>query len=464
MKLYFRIIYILVFLTFLNDCGDRKQILVRINFHSVPIDNFYKIIPRDEFVLFTPEEIRKKITEFANDELMLFDSHKLKIHKDKDIISKINSYSMNLLIEDYLKKTVIDSVIPENYLLRSYATLSPEFRSAHPYSKQRNRLFEAAVNSNRDVIQSAIYNLFERTVNELEIVVDDSAIADLSRFYNDNFQRLWTANNGDVYPPQVLKSFSDDNIIVTTKSRSYNLSWLQKEVELRRIDLPFGTIGIEMFSNIFRTLIVEEHLYKTSLSKKYDRSPAIVRDIGDYKKRLCLSQYKSKKIYGLIVSNDDSLNDFYMRNRQTRYLAPSKAEVCEIFIKDSVVAINILKQALRGKDFFYLAGKYTERFRNQKRPGYLGFITATQYGGIGKTAQNLRAGGVAGSLIPSGGGYSIVKSISFIPSEPKGFESVKPSVVQDFFDERYKVISDSLVTKLKEKYRFKIYFDNVLIN
>lgn len=169
-------------------------------------------------------------------------------------------------------------------------------------------------------------------------------------------------------------------------------------------------------------------------------------------------------IYSNVAANEDSLLEYYRRYKDTRYLSLSKSEVCEIFIKDSLRAVEILNLARKSKNFSALANKYTERFRDQKRPGYLGFITAEQYGGIGKTAQKLRAGEMFEQLIPSGDGFSIIKSISFVPAEPKDFESVKSIVAQNFTDYRYSMVRDSLITVLKNKYRLKIFFNNLVVD
>jgi len=281
--------------------------------------------------------------------------------------------------------------------------------------------------------------------------------------YNDNFRGLYAQNVPDISPNLVLKGINDDRVIVKTKYRAYSKSWLQEEIRGRRIEIPYGIINPDIFRNIFKTLIVEDIFYQLAYKMNLDKSPLFINKVENYQRSLLLSRYKSKKIYDYISANEDSLIEYYHRHKDTRYLSPSKSEICEIFIKDSLRAVEILNLARNSNNFSGLAKKYTERFRDQKRPGYLGFITAEQYGGIGKIAQNLRAGEMYKQLIPSGDGFSIIKSFSFIPPEPKDFESVKSTVAQNFSDERYTMVRDSLVTALKEKYRLKIYFDNLVV-
>lgn len=459
-KSFLLIIISLIFIA--CDRGDNT--LIKINSHAVPVSRFYQSVHLSDLKALSDDQIRNKISDFAQEELMVFDAYKINLHKDKLFIEQMDYFKRNALISEYLQRTVVDSIISESYLLHKYAGLNQRFRDAHPYSMYRERLLEMALSDNRTVIQNALYDHMENTANQYSLLFNDSILAALSESYNDTFRVLYAKNHPDVSPLLVLGKIGDKRTVARTKTRSYSLPWLVEEVRIRRIDVPFGLISPELFKNIFKTLIVEDIFYRSSLKNKYDRSSRFLSKLEEYQRSLLLSNYKSKMIYDVIDTNDDSIKTYYLRNQHTRYSTTSRAEIIEIFIRDSVKAVEILRAALHSKDFAALAKKNTERLHKQNRPGYLGIITAEQYGGIGKLAQLLKPGEVYNQLIRSGDGYSIIKSLAYFPPEPKPFESVKHIVIQDYSDERAAMISDSLISVLKLKYRTKIYFENLKAN
>lgn len=454
----------LLLLALFHFCGGDRTVLLKINTHTIPVSNFYQIVPVEDLAMYSPDELKKMVNDYAFDELMLYDAKKIKIHNDKALIDQFISYKKNLLIESYLQKVIVDSIISEKSLLHAYASLSSQFRDAHPYSKYRQRLFESAISKNRTALQNGLTDLMEKTEKKHMLRFDDSVLVSLSSQYNEIFRQLYSQNGGGFLPLDVLIKINDNPIVVRSKSRSYSKSWLQNEVERRRVDLPFGTISPDLLRNIFKTLIIEDIFCKMAYKNKLNKTPIFLNSFNNYKNRVILSHYKALKIYNTIVANEDTLYNYYLKNSGTRYLSPQKTEVCEIFIRDSLRAVEILKRVRSGTDFYSQAKKYTERFQDQKRPGYLGFITDGQYGGIGKAAQLLKAGEVCGRLIPSGGGFSIIKSLSYLPPEPTDFTTVKSVVSQDFSEERYYMIRDSLISQLKEKYRLRIYFENLNFN
>jgi len=455
------IISTLMLIVCFSACGNGDPMLVKINSRCISVKDFYRTVPAHDFSFYSVDQQKEKVTNFANDELMLYDAHKKRLHRESSYTKQIDYYYKNSLIDEYLMTTIVDSIVSENYLLHAYAGLGQRFRDAHPYSKYREHLFQSAVSEKRDELQNALFALMKKIASDYSFAFDDSALNFLSKAYNDTFLNRYGNNSPDITPDRILMSIKDDRTVLKTKSRSYSKSWLENEIDLRRLELPYGTIDPKLFKNIFETIAIEDIFYRLSLKNNLDKSSRFYDKYENYKRSFLLSQYKLKMINSAINVNDDSLLAFYSKHKNSRYLLPSRAEVCEIFIKDSLRASQILKIALKSRDFCNLAKKHTERFRNQDRPGYLGFITADQYGGIGKAAQNIRTGEVGGSLIRSGEGFSIIKTLSFIPPEPKSFETVKATVAQDYSEQRYKVVCDSLINTLGNKYRFKIFFENI---
>ncbi len=464
MSIFFKSVTIFILSVFLSRCEQDRAVLMKINYHSVLVKDFYHFFSKDILAQMSSAELQRRLSDFTNDELMLFDAHKLNMHKDTNWRNELSTYKKNSLIEGYLQKTVLDSIISENYLLHVYAGLPPEFRNAHPYSKYRQHLYEEALNDKHDAIQYSLFILFDKMILENKLVFNDSVLTQFVRAFKESRDRQLSLNVQDNTLINILNDLKDNYKIASTKNRSYSSDWFKKEVISRKINFPYRNADSELFKDIFKMLIVEDIIYHKALKSDLDNSKDFVNKYNDYKRSSLLSFYTSKKISDSIIFNDDSLFNYYFRNKDSLYLATSRAEIHEIFLKDSLLAVKVLNLARRSRNFYSLAAKYTERFRNQEKPGYLGYISSDQYGGIGKIAQKLKPGEVYDKLIPSGNGFSIIRSVSYIPPEPKPFESVKSIVAQNFYDYKYSMVKDSLINTLKEKYRVRVFYNTIICN
>jgi hypothetical protein len=218
---------------------------------------------------------------------MLFDAHKLNMHKDTNWRNELSTYRKNSLIEEYLQKTVLDSIISENYLLHVYAGLPPEFRYAHPYSKYRQHLYEEALNDKHDAIQYFLSILFEKMILENKLVFNDSVLTQFVRAFKESRDRQLSLNVQDNTLINILNDLRDNYKIVSTKTRSYSSDWFKKEVISRKINFSFRNADSELFKNIFKMLIVEDIIYHKALKSDLDKSKDFINKYNDIKDLPC---------------------------------------------------------------------------------------------------------------------------------------------------------------------------------
>ncbi len=434
--------------------------LVRIGRRLIYADTFCRTLSPEEIATLSASDMRARLEDFAQNQLFLYSAYRQGLHKTKYIREQVNAFKTNALIERFLHKMIIDSIITENYLRERYRFLSQEYRLSHPYSKERSRLYQKALTANRHLFASRFDSLMRSTANQNKLVLDRQAIDSLTSIYNDNYIRRVRDNGGDD-PIAVLRSFDFAPVLAKAKSTKYDKAWLIKVLESRRIDLPPGRIGLPMMANIVNTVIIEDIFSRQARRMGLLRDRQLKDDLRSYTENLLLNHFKQNEFMGKITLNDDSLKAFYDQHAFSRYASPGRAEVQEIFISDSITAALVLKQLRQGANFSDLAKKHTERNRDKSLAGYIGYLAPDQYGEIGKIAQQLEPGTVHPRLIRSGNGYSIIKVFRKQRPEPKSFSAVKPEVINDYTESRLNFLQDSLEKSLSNRFTFIIYYQNL---
>jgi len=434
--------------------------LVRIGRRLIYADTFYRTLSPEEIATLSATEMSARLEDFAQDQLFIYSAYRQRLHKTKYIREQVNAFKTNAMIERFLHKMIIDSIITENYLRERYRSLNQEYRLSHPYSKERPRLYQKALAENRHLFAVRFDSLMRSAANQNKLALDRQAIDSLTSIYNDNYFRR-VRDTGGSEPGAILRSFDFAPALAKTRSTKYDKAWLIGVLESRRIDLPAGRIGPPMMANIVNTLIIEDLFSRQARRMGLLRDRQLKDDLRSYTENLVLNHFKQNEFMGKISLNDDSLKAFYDKNAFSRYASPGRAEVQEIFISDSNTAALVLNQLLHGANFSDLAKKHTERNRDKSPAGYIGYLAPDQYGEIGKVAQLIEPGNIYPRLIRSGNGYSIIKVFRKQLPEPKPFVSVKTEVISDYSERQLNFLQDSLEKSLSNSFTFIIYYQNL---
>lgn len=190
------------------------------------------------------------------------------------------------------------------------------------------------------------------------------------------------------------------------------------------------------------------------------------KDVEDYKNKLKISMIIesliSKEIEGLKISSSD-VKDYYEQNKD-KFLRGPGADVYHIFINDEETAKKVFDEIKNGGDFAKLAKSYGQD-GTASVGGYLGYQeydNSQLVSEFMKEVKDMKEGEVRGP-VKTQFGYHIIK-IENVKKEKwtEELERVSSDIEETLKADKINSIMDSLVKRAKEKYKVKIYEDNIL--
>lgn len=450
---------LIISLVLLSTCEKRQVPLLKIEHHYVPVEAFFQIIPARDLPLYSHDQLQSLVNDFACDQLMLYDAYRQNYHKKPDVEQAVHAFRQNYLLEYYQKRFIVDSLITEKDLVRRYRSFSKDYQAYHPYRDVRPTLYKEALSAKRTLIAEKVVELYNNVKTRSMLHIIKPTFDNFVALYNDNYQRLNKNNSGEISPIEVLASFTFDSVLAQIKGKSYDQSWLMQVIKERQINVPTGMLNVATFKNIFENLILDEIIIKNAQAAGLRREPEYRQTVKRFQDDMTLQLYQKDKINVKIINSEDSLRAYYEKRKNSRYMAPARAEVRVIFLNDSLKARQVLKEALRGENFDLLYRNFNTRTQPSK--GYLGFITSDDYGAIGKAALTSRPNRIYPEIVPSGHDYAVVRILRFKDAQPLDYSSIKPRVATDYGEEQFQALRQKLMNELKKKYHLTVYFDNL---
>ncbi len=446
-------------LVLLSTCEKRQVPLLKIEHQYVPVEAFYQIIPARDLPLYSHDHLQSLVNDFACDQLMLYDAYRQKFHKKPEVEQAVNAFRQNYLLEYYQKRFIVDSLITEKDLIRRYRSFSKEYQVYHPYRDVRPTLYKEALSAKRLLIAEKVVELYNNVKTRSMLHFFKPTFEHFVALYNENYQRVNKSNSGEISPLDVLATFTFDSFLAQIKGKSYNQRWLMKAIKERQINVPTGMLNVATFKNVFENLILDEIIIKNAQAAGLQREPEYRQTVKKFQDDMTLQLYQKEKISAKIINSEDSLRAYYEKQKNSRYMAPARAEVRAIFLNDSLKARQVLKKALRGENFDLLYRNFNTRTQPPK--GHLGFITADDYGAIGKAALKSGPNRIYPEIVPSGHDYAVVRTLRFKDTQPLDYSSIKPRVATDYGEEQFQALRQKLFNGLKKKYHLTVYFDNL---
>jgi len=325
------------------------------------------------------------------------------------------------------------------------------------FNETKDRIKQNMIRAHMDELRSTYLKYLEDLRFKYEYTPKPENISRLCGLYNQMQDTLRKqAKPHD--PLSVFESISENIILATYTNVTVDKKTFLSELSRQPKRIPPDISNPEVLSMILQSvteqqlLLLEARNYGINKDREYDSQ------LKSFTNDVLLGVYRNEMITQKVKPDDHELQKYYQSN-QSRYLEPASAEVQEIYLADQSKAEKVLEMALSGENFDSLASRYTERYRNKPRFGYLGLINHSKYGDIGKTAVTLDSGVVHGALIPSGKGFAIIRILS------RKSETIKPfdrnRVLSDYSRVEQKRVEEKLTLRLKRKYHVKIYWDTI---
>jgi len=420
-------------------------------------DEFFNLTPKHTFKYLPDEEKTIKIEDFIDRQLFVYKGIDDDYLKDPDIRQKIEIIKYRLFVNGYFDRMVLDSIITRQLLLSEFEHLNPDKKELFTFDEYAPIIKKQLINKFSDEIQSKYYKTIDQLKTEYNFELINQNINDLSSVYMNLLISL-TADSLNHSAIDVLKMTGYSLPLYRINGNDFDLSTFISNLNAYPYTLPDQFSNPDFLRNVIETVAINSIVLQNAKKLKLDKSPDFKKQFIIQENTLLYNSLFTKEITGHITINDDTLRQFYLTHLDSLYLSKPQFEVQEIFISDKNLAESVLKRALQQENFQQLAEKYTERYRKKPIIGYLGYIHADMYAGIGRCASVTASGNIYPELIPSGKGYSIIKVISVVEPKPIPFNDIKGKILDDYKKTAITDLKKELLRSLRHKYRYRVNY------
>ncbi len=195
-------------------------------------------------------------------------------------------------------------------------------------------------------------------------------------------------------------------------------------------DISFQPIADLLLVHV-NYFIRQETLAREGYKQGLENLPEVKNDLNIWDKSVLAKTLRNTFYDSLHVSNEE-IKSFFDSTYKSEH-SIHEVNIQEILNEKLEVMETVLNELKKGKDIGELAQLYTQRNWTKDRKGEFGYFPVTMYGPIGRTAEKMKIGQIAGP-IGTPDGYSIFKVIG------------KKDVLQD----TNLTLTDSLKSRIKE--------------
>lgn len=211
---------------------------------------------------------------------------------------------------------------------------------------------------------------------------------------------------------------------------------------------------------ILDQIVTQTLILSFGFDQKYDQEATFSDKINEMVDRYVYDAFVAKEINENLDPTDEELLEFYESNKAEKYMDNRKVQVREIFVKDSLLAVDLKKRVDAGEMIDILAGRYSERKATKENRGELPPFQEGRYGQMGKKAFTMAVGEIAGP-IKLGNGYSIIKLENILPEGPKPYSKVKGRVRTEILGDLRKKRNTQVYNELLKDYPVEVNYSAV---
>ncbi|MDZ7337540.1 MAG: peptidylprolyl isomerase [candidate division KSB1 bacterium] len=213
--------------------------------------------------------------------------------------------------------------------------------------------------------------------------------------------------------------------------------------------------AVEVVKDWTSRLLWRQLAIREARREKFHSTPEMKRTRQQLLERSMLQRITDDMVRKRMNLTEDSYKAYFEAHRDA-YKNPARAKVQEIFLSDRKQAEQLLRRIRAGESFSRLARQYTERTSVRNQDGVLGYISARQYGNVGKTALEMAVGQVS-DVIPMGPKFSIIKVLDREEESFKTYEQALYDVQRDLRRQEEERLKSEWLEGLRKRFRVTIY-------
>ena len=256
---------------------------------------------------------------------------------------------------------------------------------------------------------------------------------------------------------QVFKSVDFDLPVISLNGEDQGSDWIVAQLaDIDEGQKPRFNSENQLLS-ILDQLVTQTLIVEYGYTQGYDKESAFADKITELVDRYAYDAFVAQEINQKMEPSEEELLAFYDANKAEKYMDKKKVQVNEIFVKDSLLAVDLKKRIDAGEKIESLAGRYSERKATKDSNGLLPPFQEGRYGVMGKKAFTMNVGEIAGPL-KLGNGYSVIQLVETIPEGPKPYEKVKGRVRTEITGEMRTSRTQKVFSDLKKANGVKINY------
>lgn len=323
------------------------------------------------------------------------------------------------------------------------------------FEEEKDRLRQMEMRSRQPELSALADKFVDERKKEAGFKLNDTNIHYLFEIYNGA-----DASIKNMPMDEALTHIGFADPLFTLNGEDQNYFWVLKALDnIDQEQRPrFRTEN--QLRTLLEQLVIRDLIVQYGYKQNYQNEAVFKNKTDEFTKVLAHDAFVVKKINEPAEPSEEELEAYYEEHKTDKYMDKKKVKVSEIFVKDSLLAVDLKKRIDAGEDIGKLAERYSERKATKDNGGQLPAFQEGRYGNMGAVAFTLNPGDVAGP-VKLGNGFSVLRLDEQIPEQPFTYNRVKGRVKTELTNERRKEISDKLFRQLKRKFSVKVNYGAV---
>jgi peptidyl-prolyl cis-trans isomerase C len=382
---------------------------------------------------FTVQDYKKFLDELIEKRLMAIEAVSLGLDSEKDFVSALNIYKLNLFLQRLREDEILSKVKVEDEEIEQYYLEQLEKKKEESHKEEPKEMTQR----DREAIRSGLFN---EKVKEPE---------------KQYFARLREEATIEI-KTDLLSSVSPDNIELRNKAVAYVNGEPILGIELLREFRTSDVNDEEIVRATLERLISHKLLDQEAMARArgYEEEEEIKKKIKKYREKLLIKHFKTKAILPAVVVEEEDVLGYYEENKDS-YREPDSVHLGVIHVMEEERAQTIFNDLKEGADFVFLASSESID-PSRLRGGDKGWVNIDQLPSVMRNALNgAKQGDVLGPFRLRYG-YGIIEFRGLEKGEYIPFGKVKTNIDRAIGREKFDATLKQYLKRLREIVPVKI--------
>ena len=188
------------------------------------------------------------------------------------------------------------------------------------------------------------------------IIFNDSLIVAVYSLINNSLLNS-SLNKNDIIA--VLEKNKTPGVICVFNDKAYGMDWFINRLSFYSPSNRPNIQNIDSFYSILKTILLQEEAYISGVSRSFDYREGFKKQLLSFEKDLLYTLYFKNLVNNVKKPDSLSVQNYYLKNRDEKYLTPLSLKLEEITVDDFGLADSLLGLYIDGESFSTLSKSYS---------------------------------------------------------------------------------------------------------